>query len=304
MMAEQNPLIHTTPSASIEKTQQRAFSKTTRGALAAVAILGLTNCGGEEPVAVQEPEPVVEDPSDGFIEATDDEPDEEAPESLAYGDDAGGEPEPSEQVDPAEEGGAPDSGTDVDEPASGIDSPPSPPGATGNYVVLRTGQLFLRGTMPSEELAAAAVSSLEPLIGPGNVIDEYDIDPDSVYDPSRASTVYIADTVLFNTGSAQISDDFAPLLSLGPLLLQIQPNATLEIVGHTDAQGSEEANLALSEERVNAVRNWIVERGGDPDRVIATGAGESQPVADNNTEEGRAINRRVEFVVEGFEIST
>ena len=77
------------------------------------------------------------------------------------------------------------------------------------------------------------------------------------------------------------------------------PGVTIHITGHTDAIGSDEANQILSEGRANSVRNNLIERGIAGERITAEGKGEKEPVADNDTEEGRALNRRVEFVITG-----
>ncbi len=71
----------------------------------------------------------------------------------------------------------------------------------------------------------------------------------------------------------------------------------IEIAGHTDSVGSEMYNLRLSEARANAVRDYLIQHGISPDRLIAKGYGESRPIAPNTTREGRAKNRRVEFTV-------
>ena len=75
------------------------------------------------------------------------------------------------------------------------------------------------------------------------------------------------------------------------------PSVTIRITGHTDAVGTDEANQILSEGRANAVRNDLIQRGVAAERMEAEGKGEKEPVADNDTEEGRQLNRRVEFVI-------
>ena len=77
------------------------------------------------------------------------------------------------------------------------------------------------------------------------------------------------------------------------------PSVTIHITGHTDAVGSDEANQILSEGRANAVRADLIKRGVAAERMTAEGKGEKEPVADNDTEEGRQLNRRVEFVITG-----
>jgi outer membrane protein OmpA-like peptidoglycan-associated protein len=69
----------------------------------------------------------------------------------------------------------------------------------------------------------------------------------------------------------------------------------VEISGHADAIGSDEANRLLSQRRAESVRQWMVNKGIAPNRLTAVGYGESRPVASNDTEEGRALNRRIEF---------
>lgn len=79
--------------------------------------------------------------------------------------------------------------------------------------------------------------------------------------------------------------------------LTANPNSRIKIIGHTDAVGSDEANQRLSEGRANAIRTELINRGIDANRIEAEGRGESEPIADNDTDEGRAINRRVEIEI-------
>lgn len=71
----------------------------------------------------------------------------------------------------------------------------------------------------------------------------------------------------------------------------------IELGGHSDSIGSEEANQKLSQDRVNSVKNYLVAKGIDQQRVVAVGYGEIQPIASNSTPEGRALNRRVEVKI-------
>jgi len=73
-------------------------------------------------------------------------------------------------------------------------------------------------------------------------------------------------------------------------------NVNIEVAGHTDSRGSDAYNMNLSQQRAEAVRNYLVSKGIAADRLSARGYGESQPVADNATDEGRFKNRRVELV--------
>lgn len=69
----------------------------------------------------------------------------------------------------------------------------------------------------------------------------------------------------------------------------------ISVIGHTDSQGTAEYNQKLSERRANSVKNYLVQQGIDGDKIEATGEGETRPIADNKTKEGRAKNRRVEI---------
>jgi len=73
-------------------------------------------------------------------------------------------------------------------------------------------------------------------------------------------------------------------------------NVNIEVAGHTDSRGSDAYNMNLSQQRAEAVRNYLVSKGIAADRLSAKGYGESQPIADNATDEGRFKNRRVELV--------
>ena len=73
------------------------------------------------------------------------------------------------------------------------------------------------------------------------------------------------------------------------------PNLKVRVEGHTDSQGNDQRNQELSQTRADAVMAYLIEKGVSPTRLSAVGFGESAPVADNGTREGRAQNRRVQF---------
>jgi len=75
------------------------------------------------------------------------------------------------------------------------------------------------------------------------------------------------------------------------------PELNLRVEGHTDATGSDEYNQQLSERRAASVRDFLAQQGVGMNRMVAVGYGASRPVADNQTREGRAKNRRVEIVI-------
>jgi outer membrane protein OmpA-like peptidoglycan-associated protein len=77
-------------------------------------------------------------------------------------------------------------------------------------------------------------------------------------------------------------------------ILKDNPDVSIHIEGHTDSIGTEEYNLQLSRKRAESVRNYLVSKGISPERITIFGFGASMPIATNQTEEGRALNRRVE----------
>ncbi len=75
------------------------------------------------------------------------------------------------------------------------------------------------------------------------------------------------------------------------------PGKLIAVEGHTDSRGAAERNERLSQERASSVREYLIARGVDPAKIRAEGRGEGEPVATNDTLEGRAENRRVEIVI-------
>jgi OOP family OmpA-OmpF porin len=107
---------------------------------------------------------------------------------------------------------------------------------------------------------------------------------------------FVALYVNFDTGKATIKPDSAKTLDDAAAALKVAAALRVEVAGHTDNVGSPDANLRLSQERAQAVMAALAGRGIKADRLTAKGYGQTTPVADNRTEEGRARNRRVELV--------
>jgi outer membrane protein OmpA-like peptidoglycan-associated protein len=101
----------------------------------------------------------------------------------------------------------------------------------------------------------------------------------------------------FETDSAVITPWSYHVLGLAAKTLSEYPSVSVEIIGHTDSTGSEIHNLELSLRRAESVRDYLVESGVARDRLTVTAAGESEPISTNDTYEGRARNRRIEFRV-------
>ena len=104
--------------------------------------------------------------------------------------------------------------------------------------------------------------------------------------------------ILFDTNSSVIKSESQPVLDQVIDLLRTEPDWKLIIEGHTDAVDSDEHNLTLSRQRADSVKAGLVSGGVDESRLKTAGFGESKPVSDNDTELGRAQNRRVELVRE------
>ncbi len=105
----------------------------------------------------------------------------------------------------------------------------------------------------------------------------------------------IPNDVSFDTGSATIKPQMRSVLDPFANTLRDDPNARLTIIGHTDSTGSPSINDPLSVNRAQSVRDYLGGRGVAASRIEISGRGEREPVADNNSEAGRAKNRRVEI---------
>jgi hypothetical protein len=105
------------------------------------------------------------------------------------------------------------------------------------------------------------------------------------------------DNLSFEFNSYKITSDSYPFLDELASVLIAEPTWKLELSGHTDNKGSEATNLKMSNGRVEEVKKYLVSKGVSADRIKTFGYGESKPIASNDTEEGRAKNRRVEMKI-------
>lgn len=103
--------------------------------------------------------------------------------------------------------------------------------------------------------------------------------------------------VQFDTDKSDIRADAGVILDEAASQLSQVPSTAVSVEGHTDAVGSDAYNQSLSERRAGAVKDYLAGKGVDAGRLSSAGYGESQPVADNATADGRALNRRVELKV-------
>ena len=143
------------------------------------------------------------------------------------------------------------------------------------------GPLDLQGEIDNS-LAAADVA----MTNLGNNPDPRDV--------ARALSIQV---INFEVDEAVIPDVNKELLDRAAKIINEVPNMKLIIIGHTDSQASDSYNLELSRERAEAVKAYLVSKGVDANKLTTKGMGESEPIADNSTEQGRFRNRRIEFIV-------
>jgi hypothetical protein len=112
-----------------------------------------------------------------------------------------------------------------------------------------------------------------------------------------APKTFVFDNLNYATASSTLTPESSPTVAAIVAILKAYPNVRCKVVGYTDNQGDPSANVTLSEARANTVKQELVNGGIAADRIETAGMGQSNPIADNNTEDGRAKNRRTEFVV-------
>ena len=114
---------------------------------------------------------------------------------------------------------------------------------------------------------------------------------------TESGVVVTLGDVLFETGETDLRSEAMDSLVEVVDLLQSEPDKLIRIEGHTDSTGNEEANLRISQQRADAVLEALVSLGVEADRVTSIGMGQDFPIASNDTEEGRAQNRRVDVIL-------
>ena len=103
--------------------------------------------------------------------------------------------------------------------------------------------------------------------------------------------------VTFASGSSDLKPDFTEVLDSVVLVLNEFDQTLIEVAGHTDSVGSDSSNMTLSHQRARIVSDYLTSQKIIPGRVVSLGHGESRPIADNETEQGRELNRRVELTL-------
>jgi outer membrane protein OmpA-like peptidoglycan-associated protein len=119
----------------------------------------------------------------------------------------------------------------------------------------------------------------------------------SVSQDARGSVITIAGAFMFGSNKSSLREGAGDALDKIASVLKQQPDKQILIQGHTDSTGTMERNIELSTERAEAVASYLASRGISPDVMTIEGAGPANPIASNDTPEGRAANRRVEITV-------
>ena len=164
--------------------------------------------------------------------------------------------------------------------------------------VYSQGKIYLGGALPSQAAADIIINKAANVLGRANVVVEYVIDPRASL-PNEGS-LQVADTVLFASDSFTLTPESLPILNLGVVLMKQNRKITIDVIGHTDSEGSLQSNAVLAQRRCDAVIDYLTAAGIEAERLVAIPKGSTEPVADNANPEGRRLNRRAEFIVHGL----
>ncbi len=123
------------------------------------------------------------------------------------------------------------------------------------------------------------------------------INKDITMQSLKEGKVVILENIFFATNSFELSKESEVELNTLLKLMNDNPNIRIEISGHTDNTGNYQHNLTLSEKRSNSVKQWLLDKGINANRIVAKGYGDSKPIDTNSTTEGKAKNRRTEFKI-------
>lgn len=159
-------------------------------------------------------------------------------------------------------------------------------------------QIAIRGLVANEALRQQVVSNMATSLNPTYSIDNGLVaaggEAQSLLDKTLSNRV-----VEFESGSATLTASGRAILDEMAAAIKQIGAPKVQLIGHTDSQGNHQANVALSLARASTVRNYLIDKGIPVESLSASGAGPDQPVASNDTAEGRAKNRRIEFRLAG-----
>jgi outer membrane protein OmpA-like peptidoglycan-associated protein/uncharacterized protein YidB (DUF937 family) len=185
--------------------------------------------------------------------------------------------------------------------------------APGSEVTFDGNSINVGGTM-SENARSDTVAKLKSVYGAGMNVGSFEAATAVTEANRRASEAlsslrpgFTADDLVnalnlniinFRSGASQIPRESMPMLEQSASAIKSAPAGTrLEVGGHTDNVGNPAANLRLSQQRADSVRRFLIDKGVKSDSLVAKGYGDSNPIASNDTEDGRFKNRRIEYKV-------
>ncbi|WP_375562292.1 OmpA family protein [Bernardetia sp. OM2101] len=182
------------------------------------------------------------------------------------------------------------------------------PGETVMFVNTQTGEVFSKISDKEGKCFFVLIKGSEYLIKYKNFGKEVDYQKVQIPDVARLkelkvlvkfqpATAYTLDNVLFETGKANLKNSSFKAIDELASAMTAKKTMEIEIAGHTDNVGDKNANLKLSQERAEAVRDYLIKKGIDASRITAKGYGDTKPVADNSTDAGKQQNRRTEVKI-------
>lgn len=167
----------------------------------------------------------------------------------------------------------------------------------GGQLQVQGTRVSLSGKVANEAIRQQVASTVATALTPAYVVRNalsVDVSPQAALDSTLGERV-----VEFESGSAVLTPKGTDLLDeMAARIIQLGINR-VQVVGHTDSAGDRLANIGLSLERANAVRDYLIEKGIPSVQIAALGAGPDRPIGNNDTAEGRARNRRIEFRIGG-----
>ncbi len=166
-------------------------------------------------------------------------------------------------------------------------------------ISVRDGVVTVGGRVPTEEVRAGVIERFVELFPGFEIVDELEVRPHETREElQRGLDQFVASRVVeFEFDSDALTPRGRETIAEVAQTLRAMPGARIEISGHTDSSGDDDFNMELSLRRADAVRDYLVELGLSAGRFETDGFGETRPIADNETEEGRQRNRRTEFRV-------
>lgn len=158
-----------------------------------------------------------------------------------------------------------------------------------------TGAVATRASSQAEEAGALARDAKKSADSTAEAVRDLDTRMTQRFANRNRFTALDTRSIFFDFGRTELTDGGMTSLVEVVKALKEDPNAIIELTGHTDGVGAQRANLQISRDRVDAVARYLVQQGVEVRRIHTVGLGKAVPVADNNTREGRAKNRRVDI---------